>query len=86
MKKVIYKKDQHIGQLVVVTEHPETQVYTIAGYGNQDLVILQWFEGTKLCSQGHSAYDLVKPTIDQIEYSIANNGRLVSTDDIVEWA
>lgn len=85
MKKAIKHTDLYIGQLVVVTEHPETQVYTIASIESQ-LVILQWREGTRHCSQGHDKYGLLKPTLQQIEYSIAANGSLVSTKELVEWA
>lgn len=86
MKKTIKHKDLYIGQLVVVTDHPEAQVRTVAGFeGNA--VILQWHEGSRLCSQGvHAAVGLLKPTLEQIEYSIAANGSLVSTKELVEWA
>ena len=85
MKKSIKHTDLYIGQLVVVTEHPETQVYTIASIEAQ-VVILQWKEGTRHCSQGYEKYSLLKPTLEQIEYSIAANGALVSTKELVEWA
>lgn len=85
MKKAIKHTDLYIGQLVVVTEHPETQVYTVASVEGQS-VILQWREGTSHCSQGHDKYGLLKPTLEQIEYSIAANGSLVSTKELVEWA
>jgi len=81
----IKHSDLYIGQLVVVTEHPETQVYTVAGIEGH-VAILQWFEGTQFCSQGHDKYGLLKPTLQQIEYSIAANGALVSTKEILEWA
>ena len=85
MKKAIKHTDLYIGQLVVVTEHPETQVYTVASIAGQS-VILQWREGTSHCSQGHDKYGLLTPTLEQIEYSIAANGSLVSTKELVEWA
>lgn len=85
MKKAIKHTDLYIGQLVVVTEHPETQVYTVASIESQ-AVILQWQEGKRQCSQGHDKYGLLKPTLEQIEYSIAANGPLVSTKELVEWA
>ncbi len=85
MKKVIKHTDLYIGQLVVVTEHPETQVYTVAAIDGH-VAILQWQEGTRHCSQGHDKYGLLKPTLQQIEYSIAANGPLVSTKELVEWA
>lgn len=85
MKKAIKHTDLYIGQLVVVTEHPETQVYTVASIESQ-AVILQWQEGNRHCSQGYDKYGLLKPTLEQIEYSIAANGPLVSTKKLVEWA
>ena len=85
MKKAINHTDLYIGQLVVVTEHPETQVYTIASIENQS-VILQWREGNRTCAQATEKYGLLKPTLEQIEYSIAANGSLVSTKELVEWA
>jgi hypothetical protein len=87
MKKrsCIKHSDLYIGQLVVVTEHPETQVYTVAGIEGH-IALLQWHEGSRLCSQGHEKFGLMKPDLQQIEYSIAANGALVSTRDIVEWA
>ena len=90
MKKAIKHTDLYIGQLVVVTEHPETRVYTIAATDGH-VAILQWQEGTRHCSQKlriptNEKYGLFKPTLAQIEYSIAANGPLVSTKELVEWA
>lgn len=81
MKKPIKHTDLYIGQLVVVTEHPETQVYTIADIHTQ-MVTLQWYEGTRQCGQHYEKYGLLKPTLQQIEYSIAANGPLVSTQEL----
>jgi hypothetical protein len=86
MQKRIKKSDLYVGQLVVVTDHPETQVYTVAAVGEGNVAILQWMEGTSHCSQGHDAFSLSKPTLEQIEYSIAANGALLSVDKILEWA
>lgn len=87
MKKrpAIKHDDLYIGQLVVVTEHPETQVYTVAGIeGNNAL--LQWREGTHQTRCTHDKFGLLKPTLQQIEYSIAANGALVSSRDVGQWA
>ena len=81
MKKSINHKDLYIGQLVVVTDHPETQVYTVAAVHSQ-VVTLEWREGTRRCSQHFDKYGSLKPTLQQIEYSIAANGALVSTREI----
>lgn len=84
MKKAIKHTDLYIGQLVVVTEHPEAQVYTIAAFVGTQGVTLQWCEGRRTCAQAHEKYGLMKPTLEQIEYSIAANGPLVSTKQLVE--
>ena len=85
MKKTINHNNLRIGQLVVLTEHPEATVYTIAAIeGN--VAILQWREGSGHCSQGHEKFGFLRPTVEQIEFHIANCGNLVSVNDIVEWA
>lgn len=81
----IKKSNLYVGQLVVVTDHPETQVYTIAEI-NGNIAILQWYEGDRHCSQGHDAFGFLIPTLKQIEYSIAHNGRLMPVCDLLEWA
>lgn len=85
MKKSIKHTELYIGQLVVVTEHPETQVYTIAEFEGNN-VLLQWREGTHQTRCTHDKFDLLKPTLQQIEYSIAANGALVSSRDVGQWA
>lgn len=82
MKKSIKHTDLYVGQLVVVTEHPETQVYTVAEIHSQ-MVTLQWQEGSRQCGQHYEKYSLLKPTLQQIEYSIAANGPLVSLKECV---
>lgn len=84
MKKALNHKSLYIGQLVVVTEHPETQVYTIAEFEGNN-VLLQWREGTSQTRCTHDKFGLLKPTLEQIEYSIAANGALVSTKDVNNW-
>jgi hypothetical protein len=84
-RKSINHNNLYIGQLVVVTEHPEATVYTIAAIeGN--VAILQWREGSGHCSQGHEKFGFLRPTVEQIEYHIAHCGNLVSVNNIVEWA
>ena len=82
--KAIKHTDLYIGQLVTVTDHPETQVYTVADFEGHN-VWLQWREGTHQTRCTHEKYGLLKPTLKQIEYSIAANGALVSTKDILAW-
>jgi len=83
MKKQI--KNPHVGQLIVVTQHPEATVYTVAEVGGM-WVILQWREGTRHCSEAYDRFNLFEPTMAQIEYSIRAVGPLVSVNEIVEWA
>lgn len=84
-RSTINHNDLYIGQLVVVTDHPEATVYTIASIeGNT--AILQWREGSNHCSCGYEKFGFMKPTSKQVEYHIANCGALVSNRDIVEWA
>ena len=82
--KAIDKDTLSIGQIVVVTDSEQTQVYTVAHiFGNT--ITLQWQEGTRICSQGYRG-PVFAPSLTQIEYSIANNGPLLSKSDLVAWA
>lgn len=81
--KTLHKSKVYAGQLVVVTDHPETQVYTVSEIvGNR--VNLMWFEGTMKCSSWFDVWSLGLPTLKQIEYSIAANGKLVAHEAILE--
>lgn len=82
MRKQIKRQDLSLGNLVVVTVHPETQVYTVAGFEGQNEVLLMWKEGKRICQQIHDIDSLYKPTIEQIEYSISGNGALVGTHEM----
>ena len=81
--KYIKPSDLYIGQLVVVTEHPEAQVYTIGEisqpYGAVSTV---WFEGERKCISTADMFSLMTPTMRQVEYNIAAHGRLASGRDI----
>ena len=69
----IKPQDLFVGQLVVVTESPEAQVYVIAEIeGSQ--ARLTWFEGTRRSSCWHDKYDLMKPDLDQIQFTVSNYG------------
>jgi len=76
MAKRLTLKQIRIGQLVVRGEHADAQVYTIAAIRGFNIHVI-WFEGTRKCGQW-----CYKPTLEQIEYSIAANGRLASGQDI----
>ena len=85
MRRFLSSKDLYVGQLVVVDDSVGAVVRTIAelDVGNC-LVIVQWMEGRRFCSQGVDSYMLKKPTLEQIEWHIANNGQLLSTKQIIE--
>ena len=87
MKQQKVKKSEiYVGQLVVCTDHPEAQVRTISHIFDNNMVEVQWFEGTNLSIQGIDYSMLYVPTIKQIEYSIQFNGKLVANHDILELA
>jgi hypothetical protein len=81
MSKAIKLKDLYVGQLITRGEHEEAQVYTIAEINRID-VLLKWKEGSHNCQQWSDYSDCYVPTIKQIEYSIHQNGALVSAADI----
>lgn len=83
MKKTIKRDKQYIGQLVTVSTHPDSQVYTIASI-EAKYVWLQWREGTNQTRCTHDIDSLFLPTLEQIEASIGN-GALVSWRDIDQW-
>jgi hypothetical protein len=83
MQKRIKKQDIRPNLLVVATDHPEAQVYTVERIdGNQ--VTLTWYEGTNQCICGLDYSMLWKPTIEQVEYSINTNGRLATAQDVAD--
>ena len=82
-KKIIKRDKQYISQLVAVTEHPEGQVYTIAKFEGNN-VLLQWREGTSQTRCAHDRDSLTLPSLEQIENSIGD-GALVSWRDIQQW-
>ena len=81
MAKRLTLKQIRIGQLIVRGEHADAQVYTIAAIRGFNIYCI-WFEGTRQSGQWTDYGDCYKPTLDQIEYSIAANGRLASGQDI----
>jgi hypothetical protein len=81
MDKSIKLKDLYVGQLITRGTHEEAQVYTIAEINRLE-VLLKWKEGTHECQQWSDYCDCYLPTLKQIEYSIHQNGPLVSAADI----
>ena len=86
MSKSLKKSNLYIGQLVTTSDSQEAQVRTVSHIFDNNMVELQWYEGDQLIVQGIDRSMLYTPTIQQIEYSIQFNGRLVSTNDILELA
>ena len=85
MAKSLTLKQIHLGQLIVRGDHADAQVYTVAAVRGFNIYLV-WFEGTRQCGQWIDYSGSLKPTLEQIEYSIAANGALVSTKELVEWA
>ena len=81
MAKSLTLKQIHLGQLIVRGDHADAQVYTVAAVRGFNIYVV-WFEGTRQCGQWIDYSGSYKPTLDQIEYSIAANGRLASGQDI----
>ncbi len=87
MRRFLSSKDLYVGQLVVTTDEVGATVCTIAEIDHVDCVsILQWMEGNRFCSKGAPYYILKKPSLEQIEWHIANNGQLLSSKQIIDWA
>jgi hypothetical protein len=80
MSKAIKLTDLYVGQLVTLSESEETQVYTV-GKIDRLAVLLKWKEGTRDC-ETWSVETYYLPTLKQIEYSLHQNGPLVSAADI----
>jgi len=74
-------KQFYLGQLIVRGPHADAQVYTVAAIRGFNIYVV-WFEGKRMSGQWTDYGDCYKPTLAQIEYSIAANGRLASGQDI----
>jgi hypothetical protein len=81
MNKKIKLQNIYVGQLVVTSNSAEAQVRTVESVEGFQ-VTLTWYEGTNQCIQGVDYSLLMTPTIEQIEYSISNNGRLANLQDV----
>ena len=81
MSKSIKLKDLYVGQLITRGEHEEAQVYTIGKIDKLN-ILLMWKEGAHDCQQWSDYGDCYIPTMKQVEYSIHQNGPLVSAADI----
>lgn len=81
MAKSLTLKQLRLGQLIVRGEHKDAQVYTVAAVRGFNIYLV-WFEGIRQCGQWSDYSGCYKPTLEQIEFSIAANGRLASGHDI----
>ena len=83
MNRKIKLKDFRVGMFVVSTDRVETQVYTVESVEGFRIMLV-WREGERT---GVSSLDysmLMTPTLEQIEYSINNNGRLADMNDVAD--
>jgi len=85
MNKKIKLQNIYAGQLVVTSNSTEAQVRTVESVEGF-MVTLTWYEGTNQCIQGVDYSLLMTPTIEQIEYSISNHGRLANMEDVKDVA
>lgn len=84
MRRYLSSKDLYVGQLVVTNDYPGATVCTVAEIDvGACVAILQWMEGNRFCSRGVDSYMLKKPSLEQIEWHIANNGQLLSSKQII---
>jgi hypothetical protein len=85
MRRFLSSKSVYVGQLVVVDDSVGAVVRTVAEVvPEESRVVLQWMAGNRFCSADCEAYMLKKPTLEQIEYSIAHYGQLLSSKMLVE--
>ena len=80
MAKKLTLKQLYLGQLIVRGPHADAQVYTVAAIRGFNIYVV-WFEGKRMSGRDYYG-DCYQPTLAQIEYSIAANGRLASGQDI----
>ena len=86
MRRFLSSKNIYVGQLVVVDDSVGATVCTIAEIdGGNHTVILQWMEGIRFCSKPAQTYMLKKPSLEQIEWHLANNGALVSSKQVINF-
>ena len=82
MTKQTQIKDFYLGQLVVVNDHIDAQVYTVGAMQGLNIYTV-WFEGVRKCGAWADRSDFYAPTLKQIERCIYR-GRLASGKDITD--
>jgi len=86
MRRFLSSKNLYVGQLVVTNDYPGATVCTVAEIDVGTCVaVLQWMEGNRFCSFGFDSYMLKKPSLEQIEWHIANNGALISSKQVINF-
>jgi hypothetical protein len=86
MRRFLSSKNIYVGQLVVTTDYPGATVCTIAEIdGGNHTAIVQWTEGNRFLSKPAQTYMLKKPSLEQIEWHIANLGQLISVNQVINF-
>lgn len=85
MRRFLSSKSLYVGQLVVLIDEVGATVRTIASIdsGNHTALV-QWMEGNRFCSKDVQSYMLKKPSLEQIEWHIANSGQLLSVNQTID--
>ena len=86
MRRFLSSKSLYVGQLVVLIDEVGAVVRTIASIdsGNHTALV-QWMEGNRFCSKDVQSYMLKKPSLEQIEWHIANLGQLISVNQVINF-
>jgi hypothetical protein len=86
MRRFLSSKSLYVGQLVVTNDYPGATVCTIAEIDESNhTAIVQWMENNRFLSKPAQTYMLKKPSLEQIEWHIANNGQLISSKQIINF-
>ena len=86
MRRFLSSKSLYVGQLVVLIDEVGAVVRTIASIdsGNHTALV-QWMENNRFCSKDVQSYMLKKPSLEQIEWHIANLGQLISVNQVINF-
>jgi hypothetical protein len=77
------RKDLHIGSLVVFSDSPTAQVYTVSALPEDNIMVQVSYHSFSKMSRSWVEGSLMSvPTVQQIEFTIASFGPLVSIRDL----